>query len=276
MASVNIMAGDLRWIRVAEEAESAACADFYNAASSDLGMSVQSIADATVFLAPRVPVSFFNRAIGFHAGMRFTETDLDSVIGAFEAARVPDFWVQMTPEAAPTVLPAWLAQRDFSLAPRAAWAKFVRGTGDPPLWPTKLETRVAAVSDASAIARIITDAYGLPSHLQPWLASLVGRPGWYFFVACADSTPIATGALHVRNETGWLGLAATDARHRGLGAQSALLALRIRAAADHGCRAVVTETGEPKASEPNPSLDNIRRAGFVQVCSRLNYRRPKG
>jgi hypothetical protein len=32
-----------------------------------------------------------------------------------------------------------------------------------------------------------------------------------------------------------------------------------------------TETGESIAGEPNPSLRNIRRAGFVQVCSRLNY-----
>ena len=44
-----------------------------------------------------------------------------------------------------------------------------------------------------------------------------------------------------------------------------------RLAADACCTVIATETGESIAGEVNPSLNNIRRAGFVQVCSRLNY-----
>jgi hypothetical protein len=50
-----------------------------------------------------------------------------------------------------------------------------------------------------------------------------------------------------------------------------MLAARINAAAAEGCTVLATETGESVAGEANPSLNNIRRAGFVQVCSRLNY-----
>lgn len=48
------------------------------------------------------------------------------------------------------------------------------------------------------------------------------------------------------------------------------MALRIRAAIAAGCTQITTETGEPVADEPNPSLVNMRYCGFKQVCSRLN------
>jgi L-amino acid N-acyltransferase YncA len=75
----------------------------------------------------------------------------------------------------------------------------------------------------------------------------------------------------VQEGRGWIGVGAALAECRGRGAQTALLATRIRTAAELGCHVISTETGEPVADEPNPSLTNIRRAGFVQVCSRLNY-----
>ena len=266
----------LEFIRLAERAEAAACADFYRAAPPALAVRVASIKGLTVMLAPHVPVGFFNRAIGFDGAARITEADLDDVIDRFRSAGIAEFWLQLTPEAAARSMPGWLEARGFSLAPRARWAKFVRDTRNPPSARTELEIRPAGAGDAAEIASIITGAYGLPPELSPWILSLIGRPGWLFQVACTDGRAVATGALHVGGECGWLGFAATAAEYRGRGAQSALLAARIRAAAQQGCRTVTTETGEPKGDEPNPSLANIRRAGFVQVCSRLNYRREAG
>jgi hypothetical protein len=49
------------------------------------------------------------------------------------------------------------------------------------------------------------------------------------------------------------------------------MAARIRPAIEAGCTAIVTETGEPVGDEPNPSLANMLRCGFVRVASRLNY-----
>jgi GNAT superfamily N-acetyltransferase len=90
-------------------------------------------------------------------------------------------------------------------------------------------------------------------------------------IAESGGRPAATGAVFIAGETAWLGVGATLAEHRNRGAQSALLAARIAIAADAGCTVLATETGESIAGEVNPSLNNIRRAGFVQVCSRLNY-----
>ena len=59
--------------------------------------------------------------------------------------------------------------------------------------------------------------------------------------------------------------------HRGKGAQSAILAARIEAAAAAGCEIVTTETGAPRDGQPGPSYRNIVRAGFEPHYVRANY-----
>ncbi len=131
--------------------------------------------------------------------------------------------------------------------------------------------RAAKPQDAASIAQVVCAAFGMPAVLEPWFAALVGRPGWTFVVAEADGRIAATGAVFIEGSTAWLGVGATLADYRNRGAQSALLAARIELAAGAGCTVIATETGESIAGEVNPSLNNIRRAGFVQVCSRQNY-----
>ena len=64
---------------------------------------------------------------------------------------------------------------------------------------------------------------------------------------------------------------ATRPSHRRRGAQGALLARRIRDAADLGCRWLVTETGEDLPERPNPSFRNMLRTGFELAYQRANY-----
>jgi len=135
--------------------------------------------------------------------------------------------------------------------------------------------RVTAAGDAHAIAQTVCDAFGMPSMLAPWFAALVGRPRWRFVVAERAGAVVAAGAVFIDGDRAWLGIGATLAQHRKLGAQSTLLAARVALAAQAGCSVLSTETGEAVAGEPNPSLSNIRRAGFEQVCSRTNLAAPK-
>jgi GNAT superfamily N-acetyltransferase len=111
----------------------------------------------------------------------------------------------------------------------------------------------------------------MPASLAAWFGALLGRPGWRVFVGEAAGRMVAAGSMFVRGPTAWLGIGATRADFRNRGAQGAMLAARINAAAAEGCTVLATETGKSVAGEANPSLNNIRRAGFVQVCSRLNY-----
>jgi len=138
-----------------------------------------------------------------------------------------------------------------------------------------LSIRLAREADAPAVANVVATAYGMPPAIAPWFVNMVGRPHWQVGVAERDDFIVASGSLYVSGKYGWLGVGATLAEHRGHGAQSSLLAARIHAAREAGCELVVTETGDPINGEKNQSLDNIRRAGFEKVCSRVNYAAPR-
>jgi ribosomal protein S18 acetylase RimI-like enzyme len=60
---------------------------------------------------------------------------------------------------------------------------------------------------------------------------------------------------------GSLFAASTLPKARGRGAQSALVAARVRAAAELGLRWLVVETAQ-EVPEGNSSLHNVRRLGF--------------
>lgn len=257
--------------RLADSIEARAMADMYATAPRALDCRVETIAGATLLLAPRIPASYFNRVIGLGVFEPATEAALHAVQERFRAAGVAEYWLHLNPAARPESLAGWLAARGLAPPPRRTWAKFLRGPEPCAAPPSALSVRPAKPTDADAIARVVCSAYGTPAALAPWFATLVGRDGWRFVVAESDGQVAATGAAFVDGTAAWLGVGATLAEHRNRGAQSALLAARIALAAEEGCTVLATETGESIAGEVNPSLNNIRRAGFVQVCSRLNY-----
>jgi hypothetical protein len=258
---------------LADEIEARACRDLYAAAPPQFCASAMTIGGATALCLPSMPISYFNRVIGLGMSEPATQAALDALVHHYTAAGVKDYWLHLSPAARPGSLPDWLDARGFKLAPRRSWAKFLRGSEPFPMPNTGLVVRCAEAADSGLVADIVCTAYGLPGSFAPWFASLTTRTGWRVFLAMKDSQAIASGSLYCSGDTAWLGIGATLPEWRNLGAQSALIAARVMVARD--CRVVATETGEPIGEEPNPSLHNIQRAGFVQVCSRLNFAVPR-
>jgi hypothetical protein len=58
---------------------------------------------------------------------------------------------------------------------------------------------------------------------------------------------------------------------QGRGAQSALIAARMRTAIEAGCELLVAETGDEKPGEHNTSLRNLLRLGFRVLYKRRNW-----
>jgi len=260
--------------RLVDVIEAQACADLYAAAPPTMSARAREEGGVTVLCIPSVPVSYFNRVIGLGNAASASAADLDRIAAGYSAAGVAEYWIHVSPGARPAELPAMLAARGFAPPPRRSWSKFLRSTSVPPVVHAELSIRMAVAEDAESVAQVVTTAYGIPPALAPWFCSLVGRPRWQVWVAERDGLIVATGSLYIAGLYGWLGVGATLAEQRGRGAQSCLLAARIRAAREAGCELVATETGDPIGDEKNQSLANIRRAGFELVCSRLNYAAP--
>jgi GNAT superfamily N-acetyltransferase len=258
-------------LRIADQIEARASADLYGAAPAALGLRAEIVNGAAVLIAPKIPVSYFNRVIGLGVHQPATERDLDALVTRFRGDGVTEYWIHVSPAAQPASLESWLAARGFAPPPRRTWAKFLRGPEARHAPAEGLTVRLAEERDAAALGQLVCAAFGMPPALAGWFASLVGRPGWRVFLGEAGGRIVATGSVFIDGTTAWLGVGATNADYRNRGAQNAMLAARINAAAAEGCTVLSTETGESIAGEVNPSLNNIRRAGFVQVCSRLNY-----
>jgi GNAT superfamily N-acetyltransferase len=253
----------------AEIGELRAFRDLYHAAPPGIGARVEELGGATCLAVPEAPQSaMFNRVLGLGLEQAATREQLEE-IGRFFAALGVEWCVALAPQAQPAEVSSWLGEQGFVRG--YAWAKFHRGLEHPAERDSELRVAEAGAAVAGDFADVFVRAYGAPELFRDWLARVPCRPGWRCFVAFDGETPAATGALYAQDGVGWLGIAATLPEHRRRGAQSAILAARIRAAAEEGCEILVTETGEQVEGRPSSSYRNIERAGFALAYVRPNY-----
>jgi GNAT superfamily N-acetyltransferase len=180
---------------------------------------------------------------------------------------------------APAVLPAdWEEIRaTYGLEPGGTVVKLLRD--DAPVTPVESSLRIAPIDPADtgtvrAWADIQVLAFALPDPeglLAELLAVLTGAAGFQPYGAFDGDTLVATGGLYIDGAAGECVSAATLPEYRGRGAQSALIARRVQDALEAGCKWISTETGKPADGEQNPSLDNMRRAGFKDLYDRQSW-----
>jgi GNAT superfamily N-acetyltransferase len=108
-----------------------------------------------------------------------------------------------------------------------------------------------------------------------WFAALVGRPGWYCFLATIDGEPAAAAAMFIRDGAAWSGMSTTLPKYRVRGMQSAMISARLKEAAARGVTWVTSETGQPTVEDDAgfSSYRNQKRAGFERAYIRLNLKR---
>jgi GNAT superfamily N-acetyltransferase len=212
----------------------------------------------------------FNRAIGLGLDAPATEEDLDAIVAAYAGS---PHSISLSPEARPEDLAARLAARGYT--PGYAWMKFCRMPDPDVSAPTDLRIECIGADRADDLALVVAEGFGMPDFMRAMMVPLAGREGWECFVAYDGERPVGGGVVWIDGEHAWVGAGATIPAARGRGAQSAMLAARIRAAAEAGCRTVTTETGVRVEGRPARSYRNILRAGFEEVYERPNWRSPQ-
>jgi GNAT superfamily N-acetyltransferase len=271
------MSGDVRDdLAALEDIEFEANIDLFRAAPQDVraahAIAVRDIGTATCLTSRGIePAAMFRRVVRLGAGRPMTEAGLDDVLDYMNESGLR-YAVPVAPQAQPPALASWLEARGFTRG--YAWMKFCRPCDGAPQAASDLEVRVIGSEHGGEFGRVVAEGFGLPQAVAPWVGVLAGRANWVCVMAFAGGTPVAAGAIYARGDHAWLGLGATLASHRRHGAQSALLARRIREAAARGARVAVTETGERLLDKPSNSYRNILRAGFKETYLRQNYMSP--
>lgn len=263
----------------ADAIEALAFGDLYAALPAalqpGLGLQVREQAGATLLLAPGLPSAMFNRVIGLGVAQPAEDADIEALLSAYREAGGQPWWLHWSPFGRPDDMPQHLLGRGFTVPSRRSWAKVMRGTAAAPVIPTELQVAPATADTLADTTAAITQAFGMPPFMPAWISALHGRPRWQVYTVKDAGRPVGGGCLFIDGDTAWLGMGAVLESHRRRGGQGALMARRIADALAAGCRYIVTETGEPVGDEPNPSLANMFRCGFVTVASRLNFEAPR-
>jgi hypothetical protein len=255
---------------LAERVESQAAQSWYEAGAR-AGVPVTAARDGEVLaIALREgDDAMLSRAFELGLGLPATREGVEALVGWFSSQRVGRFLVHACPHAKPAELRDWLTAR--GLRRHRAWMKFARGRKRVIRPASELVVEPARPEHAAAFADIAASSFHMPAAARPLLELFVELPGWVSFVSLAGETPAGIGTLFVADGVGWLGFGATKPEFRGRGGQAAVLAARLEAAYDLGCRLVVTETGEAVPGDPQHSYKNILKAGFRELYLRENF-----
>jgi hypothetical protein len=260
---------------VVELSEANAWADMYLSAppeiARELDLKVKYFGSAVARQMGSIDSVLVNSVVALGVAEPATEEMVDAILAFYRGASVR-FMVQLSPAAQPGELPQWLEARGIRRGPN--WVKVYRGIEPPPAIQTTIRIERVGPDRSQLFAETAFEGFQFPPPFQPiigWIPPHLGRPGWTHYLGFDGDTPIATGALYVRDDVGWLGFASTLPAHRGRGAQGAMFAQRINDAIAQGCKLLVTETHAETADHPNPSYHNMRRMGFELVHMRANY-----
>lgn len=256
-----------------ETSEMHAWSAFYQAASrttvKHCGLRMAATPDGLATIAANIDVLALNRVVGFGLEQGDAVNSIAQLIELYANVHAQRFFVQLSPGGRSSALGRALEAHGFRH--HNNWVKLFRDASPPPPVTTGLEIREVATNEATVFGTIVARCFGWPDETIAWIGALVGQPGWHHYFACDGDAPVGTAALFAQRGSAWLDFASTLPAYRGHGVQSALLARRIRHAAELGCRRLVVETAEQTPERGAPSYRNTRRFGFQAAYVRPNY-----
>lgn len=264
---------DWSLVSLLEHADSEGWASHQHAAPSAVvdhfGIAVQRYAGATLMFASRGDFLGLNRVLGLGIDERLTPALLDEVIARYRANGVRKAVLQLCPHAVDAAAAAALEARHLVASNRHAklWRR------PDPLLEANTDLEIVEIDRSSAelYGSVAAQAYGDPPILAAGHSATIGQKGWRHYLAFDGDRAVSTAALYTTGSAAWCGFAATLASDRGRGAHCAMLAARVRGAAEQGCEVVTCETAEETPDRPNPSFRNMRRMGFAVAYFRPNY-----
>jgi ribosomal protein S18 acetylase RimI-like enzyme len=233
------------------------------------GVSVRADAGTVRIHAPRTTQLAFNRVYALGVATPVNQARLDALTREFILAGSPRFLISWAPVAQPPDARRWFEERGFRRI--TGIARLTRRTEPDLDVASDLEVVVAGSRDAERFGATAALGNGLPPDFAPGFNSTMGHRGWRHYLALDGSRPVAAAALYVDGDIAWAGFAGTMPADRRRGAQSALLARRVRDAHAAGARWITCETTAESPERPNQSLRNMKRLGFEVTYELENY-----
>jgi hypothetical protein len=236
-----------------------------------LGIATARIGGGVALSMKNDVTGYWSKALGFGFTEPITDQLVDRVIDFYRDEGSTGTVIQIAPALLPAEWPAICVRHD--IRPDSHWFKLGCSIDDvEPGQKTDLRVSLVGPEDFSHWASAALRGFGMPEEgLADMITASLAHPDFRPFAAWDGDDIVATANLFIHGEIGSLNTAATLPTHRNRGAQSALIAVRAKEAANAGCRWLCAETGVPGDGQLNPSLNNLITAGLRPLYHRQNW-----
>ncbi|MFD0138684.1 GNAT family N-acetyltransferase [Streptomyces sp. NPDC127159] len=243
---------------------------------STYGLDSMRLGGGVVLAMRDDPSDYWSKALGFGFDEPVTLSLMEQVIAFYRERNIRMATIQLAPSTIPEDWPAICEklgiERGEIIRKLATDIDTAVKASSSATLDDGLTVGPVALDEAAEWAAVVPPAMGMPARgMEKMAAASVGLPGWHPFAVREAGAIVATATLRTRQKVGSLFAGCTLPAARGRGAQSALIAARIRAARDAGCRLLVVETFDEPAGTHNSSYHNLVRAGFTLRYSRQNW-----
>ena len=180
------------------------------------------------------------------------------------------FGVSLSPVTRPDALTDWLRERGYT--PGGRIPVLYRRAADPP--PLPASVRIERIDAAQA--DLWRDTFGrmYVGYLADLMASFIGRPGRFHYLAFVGDTPAAASQMSITDGVACPHFSGVLSAYRGRGIQRGFIARRIRDALDAGCEWITTTCDEDTPEEPGYSMRNLLASGFTLLHHTQGYDAP--
>lgn len=239
-----------------------------------LGIAATEIAGGVVLAVRDDPSQYWSKVFCLGLDAPITDAVIGEVLDFYRDNGNKSAVLQITPAALPEDWTEICARH--GLTGGSFWHKMVRES-EPLAAESTLRIAPVPVEESEPWSRMLMRGFGMPEDLAPMVSNVLGERGITAFGAYADEGElVGSGTLSVVDvaggqRVGQFVAGVTLPEFQGRGAQSALIAARMRAAVDAGCGVFVAETGDELPGEHNTSLHNLLRLGFRVLYKRQNW-----
>lgn len=254
-----------------ERAEARANADFIETrASLEPASGAEWIDVAGVYAMYDGPESPCTQTFGLGLFGEVTNAEMDRMEAFFSDRGAPVLH-EVSPMADPSTLSLLTGRSYQPVELSTVMYKVLDGTNIGGETASAITTRVISPDEADLWAETSGNGWATEQGGSPDFMIGFGRVsarcgGAYPYLAELDGTPIASGMLFIQDDVAMLAGASTVPEGRNKGAQSALLAARLRFASDRGCTLAVMA-----AAPGSQSQKNAQRNGFSVAYTRIKW-----
>jgi hypothetical protein len=277
MVQMDTTSASLATAAEIEAAEARSWADLYAAAPADFareaGLRTREVGGTLALSWAATGRRYFSRAIGLGVVEPATEKQLDEILGGWREAGITMFLLQSLPHCRPAAYEDWLRER--GLEPFDAQDRIVRD-GSPLAESSSFTGRELAVDlvnrdSADAWAEFLQRVYRLET--GRWLQALIGRPGWFQYVAREDGEIVGARGMYIGPDgTAWLGM---DGPVPGVMSDdyepdAALCARMVADGLVAGASRFIADIEAPSEAMDTPAYEHFGRLGFSRPYVRTH------